>query len=84
MKSHSFLSPSGFTTIFLGQSYKLHPKDFGERTQTPVLLETGQGLGEAFTLGSSTSAPLHFTGGGLTRKHSPLYAHLKAPKVEGN
>lgn len=29
-------------------------------------------------------APLHFTDGRLTRKHSPLYAHLKAPKIEGN
>ena len=57
LKRHS---PFSKPMPFPGHPCKLHPNDFGERTQTLALLETGQGVGKAFALGPATFYPFTF------------------------
>lgn len=85
----SFLSLNSSTAAFEDQPYKLHPKGFGERTQAPALMETGQGSGEAFALGPMMSCPFAFyrfrAASKLTRGVQLLCAQFKSPKnVEEN
>lgn len=82
---HFFLSSNSSITTFQGQPYKLHPKDFGERTQAPAHLETGRELGEALALGPRISCLFAFYRSWAvsrqTRKHSPSFPFSFLPSL---